>query len=52
MKENQSQIFYIAGTDKDMLYKSPMMQKLVKRGYEVLIMDDPIDEFAIERLED
>lgn len=28
----------------------PTLQKLLKKGYEVLILDDPIDEFTFEHL--
>jgi len=30
--------------------KHPTLEKLLKKGYEVLILDDPIDEFTFEHL--
>ena len=30
--------------------KSPILQGLLKRGYEVLLLDDPIDEFCFQHL--
>jgi len=29
---------------------SPSIQKLLKKGYEVLLLDDPIDEFVFQHL--
>ncbi len=37
MKENQTQIYYLAGESKDSVEKSPLMEILIKRGYEVSI---------------
>lgn len=50
MKEDQSEIYYIAGTDKDQLKSSPFIQKAIKQGYEVLLLDDPIDEYCLSHL--
>lgn len=30
--------------------KHPTLQKLLKKGYEVLLLDDPIDEFTFQHL--
>ena len=30
----------------------PTLQKLLKKGYEVLLLDDPIDEFTFQHLTD
>lgn len=46
MKDNQDTILYLPGDSKDGILKSPILKKYVKLGYEVLIMDDPIDEFC------
>jgi len=51
MKEGQNQIYYLAGERKEMLESSPLLERLVKRGYEVLFMTDAIDEYAIGHLE-
>jgi len=32
------------------MQKSPILQKLLEKDYEVLLMDDPIDEFAINQV--
>jgi len=40
----------LPGDSKDAILKSPILKKYVKKGYEVLIMDDPIDEFCTQHL--
>lgn len=43
MKPTQEQIYFFSGEDKRVLEKSPLVKGLVKKGYEVLLCDDPID---------
>jgi len=50
MKEGQTQVLYVAGESKEVLARSPFVEKLIKRGYEVLFMTDPIDEWAVQNL--
>lgn len=50
MKDGQDDIYYIAGEDRKQLENSPLIQKLVRQGYEVLLLDDPIDEYCIDSL--
>lgn len=50
MKPEQKAIYYAAGANRDLLHKSPHLEELRKRGYEVLYMTDPIDPFAMESL--
>jgi len=50
MKENQEAIYYIGGESKEALLKYPTIQGLLKRGYEVLLLDDPVDEFCMQHL--
>ena len=50
MKPTQEQIFYIAGEDKETLAKSPLIQRILEKGGEVLLLDDPIDEFCVQNL--
>mgnify|MGYP006266277803 CR=1 FL=1 len=45
MKEGQNAIFFIAGEDIDTLRKSPQLEGFRKKGVEVLLLADPIDEF-------
>merc|ERR1719327_1648438 len=50
MKEGQDTILYLPGDTKDGILKSPILKKYQKRGYEVLLLDDPIDEFTTQHL--
>lgn len=50
MKEDQDTILYLAGDTKESILKSPILQKYKKKGYEILMMDDPIDEFTTQHL--
>jgi len=49
-KEGQDQIYFIAGDSVETLRNSPLLEKLVKKGYEVLFMVDPIDEYCMQNL--
>jgi HSP90 family molecular chaperone len=46
MKDDQDTILYLPGDSKEAILNSPILKKYVKKGYEVLMMFDPIDEFC------
>jgi molecular chaperone HtpG len=48
MQPGQEAIYYAAGPNRELLHRSPHLEELRKRGFEVLYMTDPIDPFAIE----
>jgi heat shock protein beta len=50
MKKGQKSIYYISGETKEAVEKSPYMERLRKKGYEVLYYIDPIDEYAMPQL--
>lgn len=52
MKENQKSIYFITGESKDTVENSAFVERLRKRGYEVLYMIDPIDEYAVQQLKE
>merc|ERR1711868_238217 len=52
MKENQKSIYFITGENRESVENSAFVERVKKRGYEVLYMVDPIDEYAVQQLEE
>jgi len=50
MKDKQESIFYMAGGSKEEVEKSPFVERLIKKGYEVLYLTEAVDEYAISAL--
>ena len=47
MKEGQEAIYYISGESVASLRSSPQLEAAAAKGVEVLLLDDPVDEFWI-----
>ncbi|KAI9200228.1 hypothetical protein LWI28_004547 [Acer negundo] len=52
MKKGQKDIFYITGTSKEQLEKSPFLERLKKKNFEVIFFTDPVDEYLMQYLMD
>jgi molecular chaperone HtpG len=47
MKDGQEQIFYATGQSREQLLKSPHLEAFKAKGYEVLLLTDPVDEIWV-----
>ena len=52
MKEGQKLIYYITGERREAVENSAFVERLRIRGYEVIYVVDPIDEYAIQQLKE
>ena len=52
MKENQDKLYYITGESRDQVASSAFVERVRKRGFEVLYMTEPIDEYSVQQLKD
>jgi len=50
MKENQKHIYFITGESKEQVANSAFVERVRKRGYEVVYMVEPIDEYCVQQL--
>ena len=52
MKEGQEYIYFASGSSKEAVLAMPQLDLLKKKGYDVLVLTDSVDEFAIMMLEE
>merc|ERR1712242_186221 len=52
MKENQKDIYYITGENKEVVAQSAFVERLKKRGLEVIYMTEPIDEYVVQQMKE
>ena len=50
MAEGQEKIYYVTGENVERLAKLPQVQTLAKKGYDVLLMTEDVDEFIPQTL--
>lgn len=52
MKENQKHIYYITGESRETVASSAFVERVRSRGYEVIYMVEPIDEYCVQQLKE
>uniref|UniRef100_G1L153 Heat shock protein HSP 90-beta-like n=1 Tax=Ailuropoda melanoleuca TaxID=9646 RepID=G1L153_AILME len=52
MKETQKSIYYITGESKEQVVNSAFVERVRKRGFEVVYMTEPIDEYCLQQLKE
>jgi len=52
MKEGQEFIYYVIGDSKKAVENAPFLEALKKKGTEVLLMSDPMDEYCMQNLKE
>jgi len=50
MKDGQTDIYYMTGESRSMIENSPHMEAFRAKGFEVLVLTDPIDEMWVEQV--
>ncbi|KAG7201908.1 hypothetical protein KM043_004619 [Ampulex compressa] len=52
MKENQKHIYFITGESKEQVANSSFVERVKKRGFEVVYMTEPIDEYVVQQMKE
>ena len=48
MPVNQPEIFYLTGDSRELMEQSPHLEAFRAKGWEVLLLSDPVDEFVVD----
>ncbi|KAF7272788.1 heat shock protein 83 [Rhynchophorus ferrugineus] len=52
MKESQKNIYFITGESKEQVANSAFVERVKKRGFEVVYMTEPIDEYVVQQMKE
>lgn len=52
MKENQKHIYFITGESREQVAASAFVERVRSRGFEVVYMVEPIDEYCVQQLKE
>jgi len=50
MPGEQTEIFFLLGESRELMEQSPLLEAFTTKGWEVLLLDDPADEFVFENM--
>jgi molecular chaperone HtpG len=50
MKPDQSEIYFLTGENRELIEHSPLLEGFREKGWEVLLLTDPIDELVVQAL--
>lgn len=50
MKPKQEHIYFIAAMSLEEAEKSPFVERILKKGYEILYLTDPVDQYCMQSL--
>jgi molecular chaperone HtpG len=50
MPGDQTEIYYLAGDSREVLEQSPLLESFKAKGWEVLLLTEPADEFVVDSL--
>jgi len=50
MKSGQEEIYYLGGESLSGIRQSPLLERILARGYDVLLLPEPVDEYAINTI--